>query len=91
MTVGDITTSPQQALERLVQDRARHLDNSTDPTVLEAELSVLIDEEIGRWNDDVRRGIRQQALEPVAAVAHRARCNLARYGPLTSLLDDDDV
>lgn len=91
MTVDGEVGSPQQALERLVQDRARHLEGMADPAVIEAELASLIDEEIARWNDDVRRGVRHRPLEPVAAVAHRARCNLAHHGPLTGLLEDDDV
>jgi pilus assembly protein CpaF len=57
----------------------------------EAKLRGLIADEVARWNDDHRRGRRALALPDPDAVVERAFRNLARHGPLTPLLDDDDV
>jgi Flp pilus assembly CpaF family ATPase len=51
----------------------------------------LIGDEVARWNDDHRRGRRAFALPDPELVVERAFRNLARYGPLTPLLADDDV
>src|SRR5690606_34572426 len=57
----------------------------------EAQLRALIVDEVDRWNDDHRRGRRAFALADPDVVVERAFRNLARYGPLSSLLADDDV
>jgi pilus assembly protein CpaF len=57
----------------------------------EGKLRALIADEVARWNDDHRRGRRAFELPEPALVAERAFRNLARYGPLTPLLGDDDV
>ncbi len=56
-----------------------------------ATLRALLDEEIHRWGDDVKRGVRRYALADPAGVAERAWRNLAGYGPLEPLLADPDV
>lgn len=84
-------STPLAAIERAVQDRARHLGLDVGTPAGEAELRRLIDEEVARWNDDHRRGRRDVALPDEGDVAARAFRNLARYGPLTDLLADDDV
>ena len=57
----------------------------------EAKLRALIESEVERWSDDFRRGRRPFDLADPALVVERAFRNLARYGPLTPLLADDDV
>ena len=54
-------------------------------------MRALIVDEVARWNDDHRRGRRAFALPDPDLVVERAFRNLARYGPLTPLLADDDV
>jgi pilus assembly protein CpaF len=89
MTVTD--TSPLAEIERRVRERAKDL--TLDPTADAAgsPLRALIDDELSRWRDDFRRGLRPYDLSDPTTVAERAWRNLARYGPLTALLDDDDV
>jgi pilus assembly protein CpaF len=83
--------SPLVEVERRVQERAkdRALDLST-PEGAHA-LRALLDEQIARWNDDHKRGLRPFALVDTSHLADRAYRNLAGYGPLTDLLEDDDV
>lgn len=85
------TSSPLAEIEDRVRSRAKGLalDPGADPAGV--ELRRLIDDELDRWRDEFRRGLRPHDLADPTAVAERAWRNLARYGPLTALLDDDDV
>jgi pilus assembly protein CpaF len=87
----DDDVAPLLQVERAVQDRAKAvaLDMATPDG--RAALRRLIDDELARWDDDVRRGRRTFALTNAELVAERAWRNLAQYGPLTELLDDPDV
>jgi pilus assembly protein CpaF len=87
MTVG----SPLEEIEHLVQQRARRLslDLATDEG--STGLRSLIEDEVDRWNDEHRRGVRSLPIADPVDAAARAWRNLARYGPLTDLLADDDV
>jgi pilus assembly protein CpaF len=89
--VARATPSPLVEIERLVQERAKDVSLEMSSTAGEAKLRALIAEEVARWGDEHRRGGRPFALADPDAVAERAFRNLARYGPLTPLLDDDDV
>ncbi len=82
---------PLVEIERAVQARAKDVALDMGGADGDAALEALIDDEIVRWADDVRRGRRPHDLPNPKAVAERAFRNLARYGPLTPLLDDDDV
>jgi len=84
-------TSPLQEIEQLVQERANHLALDVDAPEGESTLRALISDAVDAWADDHRRGLRSHALADPDRVAQRAFRNLARYGPLTELLDDDDV
>ncbi len=46
---------------------------------------------MARWSLDHRRGLHPYDLSEPDQVAERAFRNLAGYGPLEPLLDDDDV
>ncbi|HEY6416454.1 MAG TPA: hypothetical protein VIX41_09460, partial [Acidimicrobiales bacterium] len=85
------TPSPLVEVERLVQERAKGVSLEMSSEAGEAKLRALIAEEVTRWGDEHRRGGRPFALADPDGVAERAFRNLARYGPLTPLLDDDDV
>lgn len=82
--------SPLLELERAVQDRAEALALDLASAEGREELRRLLDEEIHRWNEEVRLGRRPAGLEG-AGLAERALRNLAGYGPIGPLLDDDDV
>lgn len=83
--------SPLQEIERRVQERANELALDADSADGRRALRRLIDEAIGEWDQDHRRGTRPAPLHDPTGVAERAYRNLARYGPLTALLEDDDV
>lgn len=86
-----IDISPLVEIERAVQARAK--DSALDmgsPGGLET-LRDLIADEVAKWSVDYARGGRPFDLADPATVAERAFRNLAQYGPLTTLLDDDDV
>ncbi len=83
--------SPLEAIERAVQARAKGLDLDMSAPGSEVELLALIDDEVERWADGARRGSRPVELSQPDLVTERAFRNLRGYGPLTELLDDDDV
>ena len=85
------TTTPLEEIERLVQTRAASLSLDVDSADGAAQLRELIDAEVSEWSDEHHRGRRSIELSDPEGVAERAFRNLARYGPLTALLEDDDV
>ncbi len=91
MNAAPETQGPLVEIERAVQARAKEVALDVAGLEGEAELRALIDREVGRWEDDYRRGLRSFPLPSPQLVAERAFRNLARYGPLTPLLEDDDV
>ena len=91
MNGGSGSESPLVEIERAVQERAKDISLEMSAPGGEAKLRALIADEVARWNDDHRRGRRAFALPDPALVAERAFRNLARHGPLTPLLADDDV
>ncbi len=89
--VGADELDPLVEIEQRVQARAKDLSHDMAGPEAEAGLRALIDDEIERWADDAKRGVVRFELSDPAQVAERAFRNLARYGPLTPLLDDPDV
>ena len=83
--------TPLEEIEQAVQARAKRLTVSLDGSDGERALRALVDEEIERWRLDHRRGVRPFDLADPELVAERAVRNLAGYGPLGPLLEDDDV
>jgi pilus assembly protein CpaF len=83
--------SPLVEIEHAVQERAKQVALELAAPGGDALLRALIDDELARWADDFRRGRRSFDIADPVAVAERAFRNIARYGPLTPLLDDDDV
>ncbi len=83
--------SPLAVIERKVQDEAKRISLELDNEAGESDLRRLIDAEIERWQDDHRRGRRPLPLAHPEQIADRTFRNIARHGPLTSLLSDDDV
>jgi pilus assembly protein CpaF len=83
--------SPLQEIERAVQHRANALALDVDTPDGESRLLDLIHDAVGEWSDEHSRGRRPYELPDPDGVTERAFRNLARYGPLTELLVDDDV
>lgn len=83
--------SPLVEIERRVQTRAKDVALDMAAAGASAHLRALIDEEVGAWHDDHRRGIHDVDLADPATVAERAFRNLVGYGPLEPLLEDPDV
>src|SRR5436305_5421612 len=83
--------SPLEEIERAVQERAKGISLDMAGSDGLAKLRGLIDDEVSRWSDDFKRGRRDFDLADPERMADRAFRNLAGYGPLEPLLDDDDV
>lgn len=88
---GTPTESPLAEIEDAVKRRAKRLDLEIDDEAARAALRRLIDEEIATWDTDFKHGRRAFDLADPRTIADRAYRNLAGYGPLEPLLDDDDV
>ena len=81
---------PLEAIERLVQERAKDISLEMAGAGKD-KLRALIADEVARWSLDHRRGLHPYDLADPELVAERAYRNLAGYGPLEPLLEDDDV
>jgi pilus assembly protein CpaF len=84
-------TTPLEEIEQAVRSRAAGSSIDVDTSSGQDELRAIIDGVVREWSEDHRRGLRSSALPDPDGVAERAFRNLAGYGPLTSLLEDDDV
>lgn len=87
--MGDV--SPLVEIEATVLDRAKGIALDMASPDGSARLRALIEEEVARWSADHKRGLRSFDLADPATVVQRAHRNLCGYGPLTALLEDDDV
>lgn len=81
---------PLEQIERAVQERAKDISLEMSGPGKD-KLRALIADEVARWSLDHRRGLHPYDLSDPEAVAERAYRNLAGYGPLEPLLQDDDV
>lgn len=86
-----LVRSPLEEIEQLVQQRAKVLSLDMADTAATDQLAALIADEVDRWSDDHRRGLRPFDLGDPSGVADRVQRNLAGYGPLEPLLADSDV
>ncbi len=81
---------PLEQIERAVQERAKDISLEMSGAGKD-KLRALIADEVARWSLDHRRGIHPYDLSDPDVVIERAYRNLAGYGPLEPLLEDDDV
>ena len=91
MIVVNQHPSPLHEIEERVQRRATSLALDVHTDAGERRLRELIEDEVTGFQDATQRGGDRHRLVDPGGVAERAFRNLARYGPLTELLDDDDV
>ncbi|HUP87208.1 MAG TPA: ATPase, T2SS/T4P/T4SS family [Acidimicrobiales bacterium] len=89
--MADADLSPLVEIERAVQERAKTLAIDMAKPEGSSQIHSLIEDEVGRWSDDFKRGLRPYDLPDPDLVVERTYRNLAAYGPLQALLDDDDV
>jgi pilus assembly protein CpaF len=90
-SLADRWSSPLEQIERAVQERAKGISlDMAGPDGLD-KLRGLIHDEVSRWSDDFKRGKRDFDLADPDRLTDRAFRNLAGYGPLEPLLNDDDV
>ena len=83
--------SPLELIERAVQERAKDISLDMASGAGGEKLRALIADEVARWSLDHRRGLRPFDISEPEVVAARAFRNLAGYGPLAPLLEDEDV
>lgn len=83
--------TPLQLIERSVLDRAKDIRLDLDDDDARARLRDLVEEAVARWSADYRRGLRTHDLADPDLLIERGYRNLVGYGPLESLLADDDV
>jgi len=85
------TPNPLIEIERSVQNRAKLDDLAMGDSSARDALRSMVREEIGLWNDQFKRGQRPFELADTTRAEERALRNLTGYGPLETLLTDDDV
>ncbi|HUP70264.1 MAG TPA: ATPase, T2SS/T4P/T4SS family [Acidimicrobiales bacterium] len=89
--MNDTWVSPLVEVEQAVQARAKEVALDMAAADGSARLRALVDEEVARWSNDYKRGLRAFDIADPATVAERAYRNVAGYGPLEPLLADDNV
>ena len=83
--------SPLVEIERSALEVANDRNISISDDLGDGPLRSIVAELVEQWRADYRRGIRPVDLAEPQAIVDRAMSNLTGYGPLASLLDDDDV
>jgi pilus assembly protein CpaF len=93
MTVDPLLASsnPLLAIERAVLDRAKSAGINLDREGAAAALETLVREEVQQWRHDYERGVLSFELADPATTTQRVLHDLLGYGPLDSLMEDDDV
>jgi pilus assembly protein CpaF len=83
--------APLEEIERLALSAANDANLSVGNEQSVGALRSIVVGLINDWRADHRRGLRSIDITEPDSVADRAMHNLIGYGPLTALLDDDDV
>ncbi len=91
MTAHAPLLSPLSEIEQRVQLRAKDVALDLSDDLDGQRLRALIHDELVRWSADYKRGLRAFDVSDPHLLSERAYRNLAGYGPLEPLLDDDDV
>lgn len=84
-------STPLELIEQRVQQRAKDLGLDVLARGGSDRLRQLVREELTSWRVGFERGDRPDDISDPDAVLERAMRNLVGYGPLATLLDDDDV
>ena len=83
--------SPLIEIERMTLEVANDRNISPSADRSQEQLRLIATELVEQWRADYRRGIRSIDLTEPDLIIDRALRNLTGYGPLESLIDDDDV
>ena len=83
--------SPLEELEHQALQVANDRNLSPEGAEAEEQLRGILREIVTQWRTDFLRGIRSIDLTEPDLIVERAMANLTGYGPLTALLEDDDV
>ena len=83
--------SPLVEIERSALEVANDRNVGGEDLANAEELRAIVTELVNQWRADYRRGIRPVDLTEPQTIVERAMANLTGYGPLTSLLEDEDV
>ena len=83
--------SPLEEIERLALEVANERNLSPEAGEASDQLRSILVDLVTQWRADYRRGIRPIDLIEPDLVVERAMANLVGYGPLETLIDDDDV
>lgn len=83
--------SPLVEIEHRVQDRANAVALDLNSPSGDKLLRELIADEVDRWATEQRRQSTSFVTNDLKTLGERTYKNIAQYGPLTELLDDDDV
>ena len=86
-----LALSPLADIERVVLSRAKDETLDLSAEGADRRLHELIEEAVAQWSLDFKHGLRPFDLPSTELVIDRAFRNLTGYGPLESLLADDDV
>ncbi len=82
---------PAVVVERAVQSRAAELRIDVGSSEGRAALRELVDDEVRRWDESQRRQGGAGIVGDPGRLAGQVFGNVAGYGPLAALLEDDDV
>lgn len=83
--------SPLIEIERMTLEVANDRKISLSENGGSEQLRAIATDLVEQWRADYRRGIRSIDLTEPELIIDRAICNLTGYGPLESLIADDDV
>lgn len=90
-TIMVTEVAPLLHIEERVKERAKSLELDMFTEAGLHGLRTLVTEEIQKWNLEYKTGLRPFHLRDPDGLEERAWRNIAGYGPLEVLLDDDDV
>lgn len=83
--------SPLGEIERIVRNEAKNRNIDVDTPDGPARMMALVREVVATWSDERSRRGNDHHVSDLEGLISRAYRNVAAYGPLTDLLDDQDV
>lgn len=83
--------SPLEEIERIVRHEAKALAIDVDTHDGPARMMLLVRETVANWSEERSRRGQNHQVSDLEGLITRAYHNVAVYGPLTDLLEDEDV
>lgn len=91
LTKSPSDASPLEEIEAIIRTEAKTRAVDVDSDDGRAEMLALVHEVVTGWAEDRSRLGRNHQVSDLQGLMTRAYHNVAAYGPLTELLEDDDV